>query len=191
MGRRDSRSQSPTQWGPASTLEGRFIRSSPACHLTTHRLKGLRRWVEHKGERRLFLELVSIDYRPEFDAATFRLDLPPGVRWGGLSERPLPADQVGMGPAEAARTIFEAAIHRDRVSLELYVPSPALVDWFMTHSIEVVSLGDPFRAGNYPGFYVPYEVRVKVAGVVQTTKKHNLALRNDNPQRRWRLDGGW
>ncbi len=157
----------------------------------TQRLKGLRRWVEYKGERRLFSDLVWIDYQTRFDDAVFRLDLPPDVRWGGLSARQLPADQIGLGPAEVARIILEAATERDRDTLQLYVPSPDLVEWFMNHSLEVVSLGKAFKAGNYPGFYVPYEVRVGAAGIFQATKKHNLALRNDNPEGRWQLDGGW
>jgi hypothetical protein len=151
--------------------------------LATHRLKGQKRWVDYKGERRLFSELVSIDYQPAFDEAVFQLDLPPEVRWGGFSER-------SLGPREAAQRIFEAAIHRDRDTLELYVPIPSKVDWFMTHSIEVISLGEPFEAGGYAGFYVPYEVRIGEAGIFHTTLKHRLALRNDNPQRRWQYDGG-
>jgi len=159
--------------------------------VATRRLKGFRRWVEYQGRRRLFLELVSIEYLPRFDEAVFRLDLPPGVRRGGLGDHPLPQDQIGLGPGEAAGRILDAAVRQDRDTLQLYVPSPDLVDWFMTHSIEIVSLGEPFQAGNYPGYYVPYEVRVGVAGIFHTTKSHNLALRNDNPQRRWQLDGGW
>jgi hypothetical protein len=157
----------------------------------TRRLKGLRRWVEYKGERRLFLELVSIDYQPGFDETVFRLDLPSGVRWGGPSDRPLSPDQVGLGPGEAAGRLLDAAARKDRQALELYVPSPELVDWFMEHDIEVLWLGEPFRAGDYAGYYVPYEVRVGGPGLLETMKKHNLALRNDNPQRRWQLDGGW
>jgi len=181
---------------PTSPLEPSFFdqfdrETEVIWDSATHRLKDMRRWVEYKGERRLFLEVVTIDYAPRFDEAIFMLDLPPGVRHGGLGDRPLPPDQVGLGPGEAAERILDAAARRDRDTLQLYVPSPDLVDWFMTHSIEIVSLGEPFRAGHYAGWYVPYEVRVARAGLFYTTKRHNLALRNDNPEGRWQLDGGW
>ncbi len=181
---------------PTSPLEPSFFdqfdrETEVIWNVATNRLKDMRRWVEYKGERRLYLEVVTIDYAPRFDEAVFRLDLPPDVRRGGLSGRPLPPDQVGLGPGEAAERILDAAARQDRDTLESYVPSPGLVDWFMTHSIEIVSLGEPFRAGNYAGWYVPYEVRVTRAGIFPITKKHNLALRNDNPEGRWQLDGGW
>jgi len=68
----------------------------------------------------------------------------------------------------------------------------------------IVSLGEPFRTGAYPGVYVPYVLRIGGAAgeagdggagdggagdVIE--KRHNLALRNDNPQHRWVFDGGF
>ena len=75
--------------------------------------------------------------------------------------------------------------------------------------LEIVSLGKPFKgrvsiakvialqpeAGNqlkgrgdfdYPGVYVPYEIRLKDGPV----KKWQLAIRCDNPEHRWYFDGG-
>jgi len=171
---------------------GQFDRETEIVwNLDTDRLQELRLWVDHHGERRLFCELLTIDYLPSLDDALFRPDLPADVRWGGVADSPLPADQIGLGPRAVAQRIFDASIERDRKTLELYVPSPALVDWFLTHSIEVVALGEPFRAGDYPGVYVPYRVEVGWHGVLRYTKEHNVALRDDNPRGRWQLDGGW
>jgi hypothetical protein len=47
-------------------------------------------------------------------------------------------------------------------------------------------LGDPFQSGQYPGWFVPYEIRLKSGEV----KKHNLAIRNGNPAKHWLVDGG-
>jgi RNA polymerase sigma factor (sigma-70 family) len=75
--------------------------------------------------------------------------------------------------------------------------------------LEIVSLGKPFKGrvslaslpaeerkrlqaqgvGNgfeYPGVYVPYEIRLKDG----TVKKWQLAIRCDNPKHRWYWDGG-
>jgi hypothetical protein len=171
---------------------GQFDRETEIVwDLETSQLTELRRWVHYRGERRLFAELAFIEYLPSLDGGLFRIELPSDVRWRELSDRPIPADQVGLGPREVAGRIFEASIQRDRETIERYIDSPKLVDWFMAHDLEVVSLGESFRAGDYPGYFVPYEVKVRWAGAFHYTEKHNLALRQDNPERRWRFDGGW
>jgi hypothetical protein len=53
--------------------------------------------------------------------------------------------------------------------------------------IQVISVGNAFRSGIYPGWFVPYEIRFPGG----KTQKHNLAVRNDNPQKRFILDGGF
>ena len=51
----------------------------------------------------------------------------------------------------------------------------------------VVSIGEPFHSRLYPGFFVPYEIRLADGSM----KKFKLAVRNDNPTRRWVVDGGF
>ena len=45
--------------------------------------------------------------------------------------------------------------------------------------LQINSIGSSFKSGRYAGVYVPYEVKLK-SGEIQ---KHNLAVRNDNPQK--------
>jgi len=52
--------------------------------------------------------------------------------------------------------------------------------------LKLISLGDPFQSGRYPGWFVPYEIRFRNGSV----KKMNLAVRNDNPAKRYVFDGG-
>jgi hypothetical protein len=154
----------------------------------THLLTGLRRWVYHEGQRVLFSELESIDYLESVDDEIFRLDLPGDVRWGGVKDAPI--EVLALGPREVAIRFFEAAKSGDRETLELYCGSPSMVDWLLEEAhrpTELLFLGEPFRGGNYPGVYVPYRVRFGKEGRV---KEYNLALRNDNHQRRWVYDGG-
>ena len=51
----------------------------------------------------------------------------------------------------------------------------------------MISIGEPFQSGLYPGWYVPYDI-VLADG---THKQFKLAVRNDNPPRRWLQDGGF
>jgi hypothetical protein len=154
--------------------------------LKSHLLLGLRRWIYDGGERRLFSELVSIDYLPSIEEGVFEIDLPEDVRWGGVKEAPL--ELLDLGPREMARELFDAARRGDRNTVELLCPSPAVVDWLLekqNRPTKVLFIGEPFRSGEYPGIYVPYKVRFGAE-----IKDHNLAVRNDNPQNRWVFDGG-
>jgi len=53
--------------------------------------------------------------------------------------------------------------------------------------LKVIKIGEPFKSGLYPGEFVPYEIRLKTGELV----KHNLAVRNDNPNQTWIVDGGY
>jgi hypothetical protein len=41
--------------------------------------------------------------------------------------------------------------------------------------------------GLYPGKFVPYEIKLKSG----ETRKARLAVRNDNPEKIWEIDGGY
>ena len=152
--------------------------------LATGRLSGFRIWVFHDRERILFQELVSIEYLASIDPALFQAQLPRDVRWTGL--RPGSVGDNAAGPKEVARLLVQAAIDHDRATLELYCPSPAMIDWALEQRrLEILYIGEPFRAGNYPGVYVPY--RILVDGKV---KQWQMAVRNDNTEGRWVFDGG-
>lgn len=157
----------------------------------TGRLKSLRRWVRVSGRRVLYLETVLVEYPPAIEDDRFRLDLPVDVRWRELAPETAPEVNAALSPRDVVVRIFEAAEAHDREALERFIDSPALVDWFMTHRIELISVGEPIRIASYPGHLVPYEVRVWVGGLFPHVKRHRLAVRNDNPEGRWQFDGGW
>ena len=154
--------------------------------LKTNLLVGLKRWVYHDGQRRLYSEVVSIDYLDTLSAETFKLELPNEVRWGGVKLASI--DLLDLGPREVADGLFEAARRGDRERLTTLCPSPAMVDWLVdkhNRPTEILYIGEPFRAGEYAGVYVPYKVRFG-----SEVREYNLALRNDNPENRWVFDGG-
>lgn len=52
--------------------------------------------------------------------------------------------------------------------------------------LKVLSVGEPFSSGSYCGVFVPCRVKLKDG----TIKEYQLAMRNDNPNKVWTLDGG-
>ena len=55
--------------------------------------------------------------------------------------------------------------------------------------LQIVSLGTPFQSKGYAGgngWFIPYEIKLKDG----TVKKYNLAVRNDNPAKRYVVNGG-
>ena len=52
--------------------------------------------------------------------------------------------------------------------------------------LEIVTVGDPFKSGAYPGWFVPYKIKLK-SGKMQ---EWNIAVRNDNPAKRYVVDDG-
>ena len=57
--------------------------------------------------------------------------------------------------------------------------------------LEIVEIGKPFQSGEYPGWFVPYKIKLRYLGVIPHVKEFNLALRNDNPAGRYTVDGGF
>ena len=88
---------------------------------------------------------------------------------------------------EAATTFFDALARQDMAELMEVYPITAPPKWASHYaSLVVISIGEPFQSWPYHGWFVPYEIMMN-----GHTKKHNLAVRNDNPSHRWVIDGGF
>ena len=122
--------------------------------------------------------------------------------------------QTGTTPAEMAQTFFDACSREDWSTVGKFWPDNTLKDGTKKYlgGMEVISLGKPFKGrtsiaallelqpnlrdqfkgmGNQKDFqgpqvYIPYEIRLKDG----TVKKWQLAIRCDNPDKRWYFDGG-
>jgi len=143
--------------------------------------------VRPAGEVKVF-ELNEIDYNPSIDPTTWKLELPADVSWAQLEPPKLPdnAKYASMTAEQAARAFFEACSREDWDEVGKFM-SPVTADLKKyLGGLEIISLGDSFTSQAYVGRYVPYEIRLKNGDV----KKHNLAIRNDNPAGRWQVDGG-
>jgi len=132
-------------------------------------------------------DLSQIDYDQPIDPSVWQLNLPADVSWYHEPQK-LPDNEkyASMTPDEAARAFFEACAKEDWNEVEkFYSPvTQQLKDYL--GGIEIVSLGKAFSSKSYGGQFVPYEIKFKGGEV----KKHNLAVRKDNPAHRWQVDGG-
>jgi hypothetical protein len=174
-------------------LKNKFIDTSDTRRVyrfdaETKRLEAFHIYLHEKGKDVLIFETEEIEYDNPIDPATFSLDLPKDVVW--YEEPAKLADNEKyekMTPKEAATAFFEACSKEDWRELKNYWPV-SVDERFKTNlgGLEIMSIGEPFQAKPYPGWFVPYEIKLKNGEV----KKHNLAVRNDNPAKRYMVDGG-
>ncbi len=142
--------------------------------------------IKGASEVQIF-ELSQIEYDQPIDPSVWKLDLPADVSWAQEPQK-LPDNEkyASMTPEQAARGFFEACAKGDWAEAGKFM-SPVdqrFKDYL--GGLQIVSLGQAFSAQNYPGRFVPYEIKLKDG----TVKKHNLAVRKDNPAGRWQVDGG-
>ncbi len=155
----------------------------------TKLLESLEVYVKNDNEEILVLEISDIEYNIDINPTLFTLSLPENVIWfkePEASERY--SDLQSMSPKEVARAFFEACSEKDwdkALTFKMYSSVP---DWLKEKygGLEIINIGEPFKSGLYPGWFVPYEIKFKNG----RTKKMNLAVRNDNPAKRYVVDGG-
>lgn len=153
---------------------------------TTKLLKSVKIFVEHKGKEVLILESTEINYNKPLDRQLI-VSVPDGYKWKRVG-RAISNDLFSSITAEeAARLIFEAMSNNTIEDIEEifnHTNTNALRETYS--GCKIISIGKPFVSGVYPGKFIPYEIRLRNGQI----KKHNLALRNDNENKVWVLDGG-
>lgn len=159
-------------------------------------LESLQVFVHPDGDKEepaadvLVFEVVQIEYDPLMDDnQLFTLELPQDVIW---YEQPqvLPDNPKyeEMSPQQVALAFFRACSEENWDEVLKFYPSSEIDSRMKGYlaGLEIVSIGTPFQSGSYPGWFVPYEIKLKIG----ETKNHNLALRCDNPAGRFVVDGG-
>lgn len=174
-------------------LRNKFLDSSDTCRVYTFdpetgRLRGAKFCCRSNNKEVVVLEIVKIEYNPVFDESVFQLEIPDNVVWFKEAER-LPDNEKyeKMTPKEAAQAFFEACANRDWDEVGKFWPM-GLTDELKRSfgGLEIIKLGEPFQAIPYGGWFVPYEIKFNNGEI----HKWNLALRNDNPAKRYVVDGG-
>ncbi len=155
----------------------------------TKLLEGFKIIVHAEQKDILVFETTQIEYNPQITDGIFTLELPANVIQ--FKEPEILSDNEKyrkMSPKETAQAFFQACAQENWDEF--------LKFWMMSDvdskikgylgGLEIISIGEPFKSGLYPGWFVPYEIKVRDG----TVRKHNLAVRNDNAAGRYVVDGG-
>jgi len=98
------------------------------------------------------------------------------------------SSMTNISAKEAAEKIFNALHNKDltpvKESFQGY--SENVLKMTNLWGLEVLEIGEPFKSGEYIGEFVPYKIKLSNGRV----KQHNLAIRNDNKNKVWVIDGG-
>ena len=154
----------------------------------TKRLEGMEVVLHARSENVVVFEVTGIRYNEPLDLTLFSIELPTNVNWGVSPEQMPVSGALPQSPREAAVLLFEALAREDWEQARVVLPQSRVSQNIkeIFGGLHVVSVGEAFQSGLYPGWFVPYEIKLKSGAV----RKHNLAVRNDNAARRWVWDGG-
>ncbi|MHB1001049.1 MAG: anti-sigma factor family protein [Armatimonadota bacterium] len=155
----------------------------------TMRLRNMQVYMNVNDSDILVFETTVIEYDVQVDGTLTNTDIPVGARLVDIPGQSAPySGNASETPEETARVFFQYLADSNWNALHpiagTLFDDAGLQKQF--GGLKVLSLGKAFRSGNYPGWFVPYEICLKSG----ETKKHNLAIRNDTPQHLWVFDGG-
>lgn len=177
---------SESDYGMFSSIEESPTRRELVFDRATGLLKSLKIYVRAFGQRRLVVDVKSIEYDAPVDGAVL-VRLPAGVLWRDVTVPPPAGVFANISADEAVRLIADAITAGD---MEPVREAFAMLDFDFIRGYfrgaRVLKRGESFRSGTYGGVFVPLKVRFADG----KTRKMNLALRNDNPNRVWLVDGG-
>jgi outer membrane lipoprotein-sorting protein len=156
------------------------------------RLKSLKVYILENKREVLVLKINKIVYDETIADENFSIDLPENTKWVELKDLQPKEGNSASTAEEAAKMWWNALSENDWVTAYKLDPSfehsSNLEEMKLEYGgLQINSIGSSFKSGRYAGVYVPYEVKLK-SGEIQ---KHNLAVRNDNPQKAWIIDGGY
>jgi hypothetical protein len=155
----------------------------------TNLLETLEVYVHTDGEDVMVLQITDIEYNLDIDPTLFTLELPEDVIWYGQPREIADNEKYQqMGPKETAQAFFQACADENWEEFLKFWSASAVDQRIKNYlgGIEIISIGEPFKSGRYPGWFVPYEIKFKNGSI----KEMNLAVRNDNPAKRYVVDGG-
>jgi outer membrane lipoprotein-sorting protein len=151
----------------------------------TKLLKGFEVFVHTDKGDVLIFEVNEIEYNPQIDDGLFKLELPQDVIW---SQEPqvLPDNEkyVNMTPKQAAETFFKACSEKNWDEVLKFWSASRIDERLKEYvgGLEIISIGEPFKSGLYPGWFVPYEIRLQ-------SQEFNVRLSNANSAKRFVITG--
>ncbi len=150
-------------------------------------LKSMKIYAREKNADVLVLETTAIQYDTPIAQEVFTT-LPEGYTWSDLREVVDSPLLKGLSAEETVKKVFRALSENDIAPVKAALVSSdiqSLSEEFQ--GCTVLKWGKPARSGQYPGVYIPCEIRLKNGA----EKQYTIALRNDNhPDGIWEIDGG-
>ena len=153
----------------------------------TKLIKSMKIFVKDNSREILVVNVKSIQYDTPVNKDKLT-ELPTGHEWRNVNETAKTGGQfANISDNDAIRLIVNAVNNNDLESIkEVFINYNFANITKQFEGAKVIRTGKPFKSGIYPGIFVPYEVSLPNGSI----KKWNIALRNDNPDKKWVIDGG-
>lgn len=152
----------------------------------TKLLQALTIQIFYNNKYHTVLETTSILYDVPIDMNKL-VERPEG-EWMSIDKGPSKnAALTGVTSKEAAKLIFTALANKNIKPIKealTYYDEKTIKEYY---GLELLEIGDSFKSGLYAGEFVPYKIKFANG----KTYKGNLALRNDNQNKIWVVDGGF
>ncbi len=152
----------------------------------TNLIKSLRIYVKDGNNEILVVDIKNIEYDVNVDNQKLT-QLPSGYEWRDSNNKITDHRFLGTSPEDVAHILFKAMENKDISSVKDILSYYDMKTLEVTYNgAKLINLGNPFKSGLYPGVFVPYEIMLPDGSI----RKQNLALRNDNEDKVWIIDGG-
>jgi hypothetical protein len=151
----------------------------------TKLLKGFEVFVHTDKGDVLIFEVNEIEYNLQIDDELFKLELPQDVIWSqGPQVLPDNEKYVNMTPKQTAEAFFKACSEENWDEFLKFCPASRVSERIKRAygGLEIVSIGEPFKSGLYPGWFVPYEIKLRPEEI-------NVRLSNANAAKRFVITG--
>jgi hypothetical protein len=135
----------------------------------------------------LVMKTNEIKYNETFDSKDFSVKIFGNKKIEDIENSEPKADKnlIDKTPEEVAFYFFDACAKNDWKKVKKICSYTFLIKSSLS-GLEIIEIGKAFQSGTYPGYFVPYTIKLK-SGYI---KNFNLAVRNDNKQKMWKIDGG-
>ena len=135
------------------------------------------------------MKTTKIEYDEDFDAADFNVQIFGNKKIKNAEDLSPKADEElkVKTPEEIARYFFESCGANDWENVKKVYPYVDTKIQEYLGGVQIIEIGKSFQSGTYRGYFVPYTIKLKSGRV----KKHNIVIRNDNPEIMWAIDGGF
>lgn len=156
----------------------------------TNLLKSLKVFLLKEEKEILIVNVSSVQYDIAIDPLHFSTTKFKDYAWQEIKAPEKDESISRLTPEQVARFALEDLSKEDfdtHKSIWGFVNKVAFgINGNRYAGCEIIEVGTAFQSGDYPGYYVPYKIKFKDGNI----KIFQIAVRNDNPNKVWLVDGG-